>query len=95
MDGGLKPFTIYLYKNVFFYKEASKACGDSKEYSKELLKVSINKEEIFELLAAQIYAESKIVDNKFINVNKAIVFFGISIFFVIMTGGFYVLQSVF
>ena len=34
-------------KNVFFYKDAANSFGDIKEYSKELLKVSINKEEIF------------------------------------------------
>ncbi len=82
-------------RNVFFYKDAANSIGGVKGYTKELLKVFDNKEDLFELLAAQIHAESKIIDHKFLNVHKAIVFFGISVSFVIVTGAFYILQSFF
>ena len=82
-------------KNVFFYKDAANSFGDAKGYTKELLKVCDNNKELFELLAAQIHVESIIIDHKFMNVHKAIVFFGISISFVIATGTFYIIQSVF
>lgn len=81
-------------KNVFFFKDAANSFGNVEGYTKELLKVLDKNEDLFELLAAQIHAESKIIYHKFRNVHKAIVFFAISISFVMLAGALYVVQSI-
>lgn len=82
-------------RNVFFYKDAANSFGGVKGYTEELLKVFENKKDLFELLAGQIHAESKIIEHKFLNVHKAIVFFGISVSFVLIIAGVYIIQSFF
>lgn len=71
-------------KNVFFFKNAVYAFGDIKEYSKKLMEVCGSEEELYDQLSQQIHVESKIIDQKFISVNKSIKFFGISFIFVIL-----------
>ena len=82
-------------RNVFFYKDAANSPEGVEGFTKELLKVFDNDIDLFKLLAAQIHAESKIIKHKFMNVHKAILFFGISISFVVITGGFYIINSLF
>lgn len=78
-------------KNVFFFRDASRAFKNSDEYSKELIKVCGSEHELHKLLAEQIHAESRIIDGKFMNVKKSITFFGISFLFVIIIALYWVL----
>ena len=70
--------------NVFFFRNAASDFGDSKEYSKKLIEVCKNEEQLFKQLSEQIHVESKIIDQKFKNVNKSIQFFAISFVFIIL-----------
>ena len=56
-------------RNVFFYRDAANSIGGVEGYTKELLKVFENDIDLFKLLAAQIHAESTIIDHKFMNVH--------------------------
>jgi len=71
-------------KNVFFFRNAVDEFGDSKEYSKKLIEVCKDEEQLFKHLSEQIHVESKIIDQKFKNVNKSIQFFAISFVFIIL-----------
>ncbi len=71
-------------KNVFFFRDAVSDFGDSKKYSKKLIEVCKNEEQLFKQLSEQIHVESKIIDQKFKNVNKSIQFFAISFVFIIL-----------
>lgn len=70
--------------NVFFFRNAVSDFGDSKEFSKKLIEVCKNEEQLFKQLSEQIHVESKIIDQKFRNVNKSIQFFAISFVFIIL-----------
>lgn len=77
-------------KNVFFFRDATYAFGDVKEYSKRLMEIC-NSEEIYEQLSQQIHIESKIIDAKFACVHKSIKFFGLSFVFVLVALGFWLI----
>ena len=70
-------------KNVFFFRDAVYSFGGIREYTKRLKDVC-SSDEIFEHLSQQIHVESKIIDQKFICVHRAIKFFALSIIFIIM-----------
>lgn len=78
-------------KNVFFFRDAIRAFGDTKQYTKKLMEVCGSEQEIYEQLSQQIHIESKIIDQKFICVQKSIKFFGLSFIFVILTLGFWII----
>jgi uncharacterized protein YacL len=65
-------------RNVFFFRNAAEAYGGIEEYTKSLLEVCGDSNLLVKQLAHQIHAESKIIDIKFKNVQKAIRFFGFS-----------------
>ncbi len=71
-------------KNVFFFRDAVNAFGNIEEYTNKLMSVCKNKDEIFSQLSQQIHAESKIIDQKFICVKKAIKYFALSFVFAIV-----------
>ena len=71
-------------KNVFFFRDAARSYGGIEQYTKELLKVYLNEEELFRQLSEQIYIESKIIDEKFKNVQKSIKFLAFSFIFVVL-----------
>ena len=71
-------------KNVFFFRDAAFRFGDINQYAKKLMHVCQTEEEIIEQLSHQIHIESKIVDQKFRSVQKAIAFFAASFIFVIL-----------
>ncbi len=71
-------------KNVFFFRNAVYEFGNIKEYSKKLVEVCGNEEELYDQLSQQIHVESKIIDQKFNSVNKSIKFFGLSFFLIVV-----------
>jgi len=71
-------------KNVFFFKDAAYAFGSVKEYTKTLIGICDNEDELFEMLGQQIFIESKIIDRKFVSVQKSLRFFATSIVFAIL-----------
>jgi hypothetical protein len=87
-----KPFMEMTYnKNVFFFRDAVSKFGNTEEYTKELKQVCGSDDKLYQLLAEQIHAESKIINGKFRNVQKSITFFGISFLVVIITTVYWVL----
>jgi len=76
-------------KNVFFFRDAVYGFGDVDEFSKKIMDVCSG-EEIYEQLSHQIHIESKIIDQKFISVQKSIKFFGLSFIFVLAALGFWI-----
>ena len=70
--------------NVFFFSNAVNKFGNVKEYSKKLLEVCGNEEELCTQLSQQIHVESKIIDQKFNSVNQSLKYFALSIIFVIL-----------
>lgn len=71
-------------KNVFFFKDAVYAFGDVEEFSKKLMEVYGNQRNFFKQLSEQIHAESKIINQKFKSVQKAILFFALSFLFIVI-----------
>jgi hypothetical protein len=71
-------------KNVFFFRDAVYAFGNIEEYTKKLIEVCGDEEELYWQLGQQIHVECKIIDQKFNSVNKSIKYFGLSFIFVIM-----------
>ena len=72
-------------KNVFFFRDAVNAFGNSKEYSKKLMNVCVTEEELVSQLAQQIYIESKIINQKFKCIQSSLKYFAISfVFFLIL-----------
>lgn len=69
-------------RNVFFFKDVIHRFENVEEFTNEIIKVCGSKDELFQKLAEQIHAESKIIDAKFKNVQKSILFFTISVVFV-------------
>ena len=70
--------------NVFFFRDAVRSFGDIEEYSKKLIDVCTDEEVLYTQLSQQIYIESKIIDKKFISVQRSIKFFGLSFIFAII-----------
>jgi hypothetical protein len=77
--------------NVFFFGDAANEYKNSDEYTKSLIKVCGSEKELYQLLAEQIHAESRIIDGKFKNVRRSITFFAISFLFVILTSLYWLL----
>lgn len=69
--------------NVFFFGDIIHEFGDMKSYSKELIKVCSDEDELFKQLGEQIFVESGIINYKFKNVKKALKFLIISLIAVI------------
>ena len=78
-------------KNVFFFRDAVTKFGNTEDYTKELIKTCGSQEKLYQLLSEQIHAESKIINAKFKNVQKSIMFFGISFLFIIITSLYWIL----
>jgi hypothetical protein len=76
-------------KNVFFFKDAVYSFGSTKKYAKKLMEVCANEDDLCLQLSEQIHVESKIIDQKFLCVNRSIKFFGLSIIFVLLTLGYW------
>lgn len=68
--------------NVFFFKDAAFNYGDIKNYSQELKNICRDNDELCNQLGEQIHIESKIIDHKFICVNKSLKYFGGSFVFI-------------
>ena len=79
-------------KNVFFFRDAARSFGNIEEYTKELLKVCLEEEELFKQLSEQIYIESKIIDEKFKNVQKSIKYLALSFIFVVLLLGLWMVR---
>ena len=79
-------------KNVFFFRDATYAFGNVKEYTKQLMNVCSSKEELFIQLSQQIHVESKIIDRKFDSVQKSVKFFALSFIFVILMLVFWLIR---
>lgn len=79
-------------KNVFFFRDAVNAFGSIQEYTKRLLEVGANEEELFTQLSQQIHVESKIIVHKFKSVQNAIKYFGLSIIITIITIAIWVIK---
>ncbi len=71
-------------RNVFFFKNAAEGFSDVKEFNKKLIEIIGNGDMLSEQLSEQIHVESKIINQKFISVQKSIRFFGISFAFIII-----------
>ena len=77
-------------KNVFFFRDAVNKFGNIEGFAKELIKSCGSEKRLYKLLAEQIHAESKIINAKFRNVQKSIMFFGISFLFLIISSVFWI-----
>ena len=77
-------------KNVFFFRDAVYGFGDVDAFSKKIMDVC-SSEEIYEQLSHQIHIESKIIDQKFLSVQKSIKFFGLSFIFVLLALAFWII----
>ncbi len=71
-------------KNVFFFKDAVRAFGNSDEYTQKLAEVCTNEEKLYTHLGHQIHIESKIIDKKFDSVKKSSTFFALSFTFTVL-----------
>jgi hypothetical protein len=71
--------------NVFFFRDAVKAFGNSDEFTKRLIEICESEEELYTQLAEQIHAESKIIADKFGSVQKSLRFFALSFIFAILS----------
>jgi len=74
-------------KNVFFFRDAAHNYGSIDEFTIKLIKVCDDEEELFKQLGEQIFIESKIIDEKFKNVQRSIKFLGLSFIFVVLLIG--------
>lgn len=79
-------------KNVFFFGDAVKAFGTTEEYTKKLIEVCASEEELFKQLSEQIHVESKIIAAKFKCVQQSLKFFGLSVIFVVMILGYWLIR---
>jgi len=77
-------------KNVFFFRDAVYGFGDVKAFTKKIMEVCEG-DEIYEHLSHQIHIESKIIDQKFISVQKSIKFFALSFIFVLAALAFWII----
>ena len=72
-------------RNVFFFGDAANRFENAETYTKELIETCGSEEKLYQLLAEQIHVESKIIEGKFKNVKRSILFFAISFLFVMLT----------
>jgi hypothetical protein len=80
--------------NVFFFQDAVKAFGTAEEYSKRLIEICENEDELFYQLSQQIHVESKIIDEKFASVRKSLKFFALSFVFAMATLIIWIIQII-
>lgn len=80
--------------NVFFFRDAVKAFGNSEEYTKRLIEICGSEEELYLQLAEQIHAESKIIAEKFGSVQMSLRYFALSFIFAILSLIFFIVQIV-
>lgn len=66
-------------KNVFFFGDVISKFGTIKEFSRTFYKLSLNEEELFDQLGQQIFVISKIAQQKFKYVNRALRFLAIGL----------------
>lgn len=78
-------------KNVFFFGDAVRAFGTIEEYTKKLIEVCSTEEELYKQLGEQIHVECKIIDAKFKCVHRSMQFFGLSVIFVILIIGYWLI----
>lgn len=78
-------------KNVFFFRDAVYSFGDVDKYTKKLMEICGSEDALYEQLSQQIHIESKIIDQKFICVQKSIKFFGLSFIFVLVSLAFWLI----
>ena len=78
-------------ENVFFFRDAAYKFGDIKQYAKKLTQVCETEEEIIDQLSQQIFVESKIVNQKFKSVQKAIKSFALSFVLVVLILVFWII----
>ncbi len=71
-------------KNVLFFRDAVYAFGSIEKYSKKVIEIFGKDEEFYTQLSQQIYIESKIIDQKFKNVENAIKYFALSFIFIVI-----------
>jgi len=71
--------------NVFFFRDAVKAFGNSEDFTKKIIDICGSEEELYTQLAEQIHAESKIIEEKFGSVQKSLRFFALSFVFAILS----------
>ncbi len=71
--------------NVFFFRDAVKAFGNTEEFTKRIIEICNSEEELYIQLAEQIHAESKIIEEKFGSVQKSLRFFALSFVFAIVS----------
>ncbi len=71
-------------KNVLFFRDAVYAFGSIEKYSKKVIEIFGKDEEFYTQLSQQIYIESKIIDQKFKNVEQAIKYFALSFIFIVV-----------
>lgn len=76
--------------NVLFFRDAVYAFGDIEGYTETVLRVFGSEEEFYRQLAQQIHVESKIIDEKFKSVQKAINYFALSFLFIVITSATWV-----
>jgi len=81
-------------KNVFFFIDAAHKYGSIDEFTKKLIKVCDDQEELFKQLGEQIFIESMIIDEKFKNVQRSIKFLGLSFVFVVLLLGFWLFSII-
>ncbi len=79
--------------NVFFFMDAVRAFGSSEEFTKKLIDVCANEEELFYQLGQQIHVESKIIEEKFKSVKKSLKCFALSFVFVSLSLIVWVIQT--
>jgi len=70
--------------NVFFYKDAIDRFGSVENFTKKITHVCTNNQVLYKQLGAQIHAESKIVNRKFLSFNTAFRYFSFSLIFAII-----------
>lgn len=73
-------------KNILYFGDVITKFGDVNEFSKTFLKVSNDKDQLFDQLGQHIFIISKIASTKFKNVNTSLRFLAISI--VLLLAGF-------
>jgi hypothetical protein len=78
-------------KNVFFFRDAALKFGTIEEYTSKLISVCSDENELYKQLSEQIHIESKIIDEKFKNVRKAIKFLAASFMIIILLLGLWLI----
>ncbi|WP_299116903.1 Pycsar system effector family protein [uncultured Winogradskyella sp.] len=80
-------------KNVFFFRDAANMYTNTEDYTEELIRICGSEKELYQKLAEQIHAESKIIDRKFLNVRRSIATFAFSFLVLVIMGMFWGLTS--